>query len=99
MLNTAFTTRIGKVGSHYNIWKPFTSFLFDHLNYNCPGMIYVFLGTKAKEWEPLITNGQKLFASHPASAVYAKNNVWDSNDLFNKINDLSKQLFKSKFIW
>ena len=31
LLNTALTTTIGKSGQHYNIWKPFIAYLFDHL--------------------------------------------------------------------
>ena len=32
MLNTALTVEVGKIGSHYDIWKPFTAYLLDWLN-------------------------------------------------------------------
>lgn len=87
MLNTAFTTTIGEVGVHYGIWQPFIAFLLDILTCNRPGMVYAFLGNKAKAWaESVPDNNYKLFATHPASAAHSKLKKWDSGDLFNGIN-------------
>lgn len=100
-LNTAFTTQIGKIGCHYDIWTPFMAFLLDILDtYNC-GLIYVFLGTQAKAWSDHVSDHthHKLFANHPASAAYKKAHHWDSGDLFNEINKLVDRYYKSKIIW
>jgi len=88
MLNTALTVNIGKAGSHVDLWRDFTTFLFDLLNQR-PGLIYVFMGAKAKEWESYISteNNYKIFTKHPASAIYSKQ-VWDCNDMFNKVNQI-----------
>ena len=88
MLNTALTVEVGKIGSHYNIWKPFTAYLLDWLNNYNPGLIYVYMGKKAEEWSDLTTNTQyKFFVKHPASAAY-NGSKWDSDDIFNKISSI-----------
>lgn len=100
LLNTALTTTIGKVGTHYLIWQPFFAFLLDTLAYGNTGLIYVFMGNKAKEWNDSVPdNNHKLFVSHPASASYDKLEKWDSENLFGRINDLSVNHFKQKIIW
>jgi len=100
MLNTAFTTTVGKIGQHYDIWRPFTTFLFDILSTYNSGLIYVFLGKEAHAWSELISdNNHKIFVSHPASAAYKKQHEWDHDDLFNKINELSYKYYKSKIVW
>ncbi len=88
MLNSALTTTINKPGTHQLIWKPFTAALIDHLIWNKPGIIYVFLGKKAQEYADMIPdNHYKIFATHPASAAYTNQTDWDCNDLWNKINN------------
>lgn len=100
MLNTALTTSIGKVGTHYAIWNPFITFLLDYLTIHQPGLIYVFLGKKAAELSDLIPdNNHKLFVSHPASAAYQDLEKWGHDDVFNKISDLVQKQFNEKIIW
>lgn len=100
MLNTAFTTGIGKVGVHYAIWQPFMAFILDVLTFQNPGLIYVFMGAKAKEWADSIPeNNHKLFATHPASAAHNKSDRWDSGDIFNKVSELVKKNYKEEIIW
>jgi uracil-DNA glycosylase len=92
LLNTAFTTTVGSVGTHYAIWQPFMAFLLDILIFNRPELIYVFLGNKAKSWADSVPeNYVKLFAQHPAAAAHSKLEKWDSGDLFNKINKHLKE--------
>lgn len=100
LLNTAFTTRIGYIGSHYEIWKPFMVFLMDRLNHKKSGLIYTFMGKKAQEWIDYIPENSKLLTcSHPASAAYNKDDKWDSGDVFNKINHYCKESFNTEIIW
>lgn len=87
MLNTSLTTEIGKIGKHFSIWEPFTNYMLDMINSMDKSVIFVFLGKKAQEYEELISDKHvKLYASHPASAAYQKQQEWDCNDIFNKIN-------------
>jgi len=100
MLNSAFTTTIGKVGQHYELWQPFLAFLFDILCFQKPNLIYVFMGKKAQEWSDSIPdNNYKLFTTHPASAAHRDAEIWDSGDVFNKVNDLLIKNNQDKIIW
>lgn len=100
LINTALTTEINKSGSHYELWKPFLTFLLDYLTIHNPGLVYAFFGKKAQEWAEIIPdNNYKLFASHPASAAYKEQAIWDCNDIFNKISNLVEKQFNEKIIW
>jgi uracil-DNA glycosylase len=100
MLNTSLTTEVGKIGMHLEIWKPFVGYLFDMLNASKDEYVYIFLGKKAEAFEDLISDKHdKLFASHPASAAYAKAKQWDCNDVFNKANDILESKGKGKIVW
>lgn len=93
MLNTALTVEIGNIGSHYEIWRPFTTYLLDWLNVHKSELVYVYMGKKAEEWSSITDdNNIKFFVKHPASAAYT-GSKWDSKDLFNKIN------MHKKIIW
>jgi uracil-DNA glycosylase len=88
MLNTALTVEVGKIGSHYDIWKPFTAYLLDLLNSHNSGLIYVYMGKKAEEWSELTSDDNyKFTVKHPASAAY-NGSKWDSNDIFIKISSI-----------
>ena len=92
LLNTALTCQIDKVGSHYHIWADFIAYLMDMLNLTNTGLIFILMGKKAHELEPLIgSNHYVLKTTHPASAAYNKG-VWDCEDVFNKANKLIEQM-------
>jgi len=88
MLNTALTVEVGKIGSHYDIWRPFTTYLLDWLNSYNSGLIYVYMGKKAEEWSELTNdNNHRFTVKHPASAAY-NGSKWDSDDIFIKISSI-----------
>jgi uracil-DNA glycosylase len=99
LFNTALTVEIGKIGSHYDIWKPFTAYLFDYLNQNNSDLIYVYMGKKAQEWSDLTNDdNHKFFIKHPASAAY-NGSKWDSDDIFNKISLILNNKDKTIITW
>jgi len=98
MLNTALTCRVNEIGSHYHIWKGFTSFFLEHINNRHKDCVAVLLGKKAEEWASHLSNLHIIKASHPASAAYSKGS-WDSNDLFNKVNKRLEIIGKEPIIW
>jgi uracil DNA glycosylase len=64
------------------------------------GLIYVFLGNKAKEWHKIIpSTNYKFFATHPASASYTEHGNWDSGNLFNQINKVLNKIYGEQIIW
>ena len=99
MLNTALTCEIGKAGSHAELWRPFMTNLFDMLgNYNS-GLIYVFMGNKAKQWHSAVPpTNYKYFTTHPAAASY-NGGVWDSGNLFNNISTVIEKNYGETIIW
>lgn len=91
LLNTALTTQVDKVGTHYDIWKDFIMYVLDMLSLTNSGLIFILLGAKAQELEPVIGQSHYILkASHPASAAYTKT-TWDCNDVFNKANEILTQ--------
>ena len=98
LINTAFTVEVNKIGSHYNLWKPFTTYLFNNLNKDKKNTIFILMGKKAEEWETLLPDCKILKCSHPASAAY-KGGEWDHNDVFNKANLELKKQDKPLIIW
>ena len=100
LLNTAFTTTIGKPGAHQILWRPFMVQVIDSLIWEKQGLIYAFLGKKAQEYADLIPdNNHKIMVSHPASAAYEKLSEWDCEDMWNKINKYLEQDGKQRISW
>jgi uracil-DNA glycosylase len=100
LLNSSLTTEMNKIGKHYHIWNPFITFLIDMLNAYNPGLIYVFMGKQAQEWMDQVSdNNHKLICSHPASAAYNKEEMWNCNDVFNKTSKLVKDHYGQEIIW
>jgi len=88
LINSAFTTTIGKAGTHFEIWKPFMTFLLDTISNDYPDMIYAFLGKQSLKFYDCVSEESiKFQASHPAAAAHNSLNTWNSNDLFNNINE------------
>lgn len=99
MLNTALTVEVNNIGSHYNIWKPFTAYLLDWLNNYNPGLVYLYMGKKAEEWSEYTNNNNyKFVVKHPASAAY-NGGKWDCDNIFNRINEVVKSTNSDKITW
>lgn len=99
MLNTALTTEVGKIGKHYEIWAPFSAYLFDYLKNFDPGLVYVFLGKKSQEWSDMCgENCTKFMVSHPASAAY-NGSKWNSDGVFEKVQTTVKHLYNYTIHW
>jgi uracil-DNA glycosylase len=100
LLNTAFTTTIGKPGTHQLLWKNTFVNILDSIIWNRQDVVYVFLGKKAQEYADLVPdNNLKLFASHPASAGYSGEKEWNCEDIWNKINKYLQQNDQRKIHW
>jgi uracil-DNA glycosylase len=100
LLNTALTTEVGKVGQHYEIWKPFLAYLLDHLNCKQTGLVYIYMGKQAQEWSDSTSeNNFKFMISHPASAAYKKLSRWDSDNVFVKTREIIDKQFNYSIHW
>ena len=100
LLNAALTTTLTKVGTHYDVWRPFMKYVLDIINSYNPGMIYIFMGKVAQEFAPgLNNNNYKILASHPASAAHNGTETWDSGDCWNHANRILKSTNNLEIKW
>lgn len=100
LINVALTTTVGKVGTHYDIWKEFIDYLLDHINWKRSEVVFGLFGKIAVgRVKSLGGHVTKFSCTHPAFAAYQKTAKWDSGDIWNKIN---KQLIRqgsTEIIW
>jgi uracil-DNA glycosylase len=98
LMNAALTTEINKAGSHLELWKPFTKYVFTEI-LSVERVPTIFLGKDAAKFEkytaPLSWN---FVLSHPAAASY-KNTEWDSEGVFTKVNTILKDVNKCGIDW
>jgi uracil-DNA glycosylase len=101
LLNTALSTHVGKTGVHLELWRPFIRYVFNVLQMNNTGLIYILLGAKAKEWKAAINtqNNYVLDAMHPAACAYQGLKHWDCNKIFSKTNEILESQNESKILW
>lgn len=87
LLNSALTCEVGKVGSHFTIWKPFMEYFIEHISKSTSGIIYVLFGNQAKLFKPCIKGQQHIIEEyHPA--YYSRANKKMPYSTFTKINNI-----------
>lgn len=91
MINSAFTCEVGRVGSHYDIWKPFVSKLIHNVSSRDNGIIYVLFGSQAQSFKSDIVSSLKTIeVYHPA--YFARKGKKMPSSVFTDINqELKKQ--------
>lgn len=103
LLNQALSTHQGQSGTHLTLWYPFIKYVFNMLNKNNTGLVYILLGSKARQWRPLIDEKQNyvLEASHPASVWHTGKKEWDCNKIFSETNFIldRNQGEDAKILW
>ena len=100
LINSAFTTTINRSGSHFDIWKPFITFLLDTIGNDRPDIVYMFLGKQSVRYHELIPEDSiNFYAPHPASAAHNNLKNWESNELFIKVNEALIGLNKLPITW
>tara|TARA_R110002072_G_scaffold194076_1_gene351276 strand:- start:4976 stop:5656 length:681 start_codon:yes stop_codon:yes gene_type:complete len=98
LITTAQTCEVNKIGSHYDIWKPFTEYIFESINKIDKDIIFVLMGRKAEAWQ-LIIPGQKILkCPHPAAAAY-NGGTWKADNIFERVNDELDKQGKTCIIW
>jgi uracil-DNA glycosylase len=101
MLNTALTVEKDKVGSHYELWKPFTTYLFEEVfaKHN-KGLIFVLCGKESHYYEKFIFPHQHYIIKleHPAAAAHQLR-MWKHEKVFSSINKLVKENYRTEIVW
>lgn len=100
LLNTSLTTEVNNSGKHFNIWKPFITYLMDVLNSDNNGLIYILVGSKVQQWNDHINkNNYKLNCTYPTSAAYKGNKKWNCNNVFNDASEIVKSIYNINITW
>lgn len=95
MINTAFTCEVGRVGYHFDIWKPFTAKLIHNLSTKDGGIIYVLFGNQASSFKKYIVNSPKIIeVYHPA--YFARQNKKMPYSVFTELNQELYRLYGYK---
>jgi len=96
LLNSALTAEIGKKGRHYDLWRPFISYVVDMLSAKKEDMIFVLFGENAKKYQKLINkNKHTIFVLDMPNG----DESWDSQDIFNKLNTLLSERNQDTVVW
>lgn len=99
MINTALTCQLDRPSSHTSIWLPFTSFLFDMLNYENRGLVFVFMGTEAGKFSDLIGEQHyKIHVPHPAINS-PDGRTWNQLTLFSSIDRIMRENYQTDIQW
>ena len=95
MINTAFTCEIGRVGSHFDMWRSFTAKLIHNLSSRDGGIIYVLFGNQASSFKKYIVNSPKIIeVYHPT--YFARQNKKMPYSVFTEINQELQKLYGQK---
>lgn len=88
LLNAALTVEENKPGSHFDLWKPFTKYLFEEIftNYN-KGLIIVLCGKPTHYYERFINPLQHyIIKVESPSVAVGKGRKWRHEGVFSRIN-------------
>lgn len=103
LINCALTTLAGLTEQHFDIWAPFLRHVFNTLRNDNSGLIFIFLGKHAKQWQVLVNRNRNhvFHVIHPAAVRHTGRNVWDSEGVFLKTNELLEQANgpEAKILW
>lgn len=89
LLNIALTVEENTPNQHKGIWEPFIRYLLGYLNAYSRGLVFIFMGAKAREYEALIgPQHYKLFVEHPAAPTYRGGGPWKHENVFNRVNQI-----------
>jgi len=99
LINSAFTCQLDKPQSHGPIWQPFLSYLFDMLNFENRGLVFVFIGNQAGCLSQLIGDKHyKIHIPHPSEAVQ-EGKAWNHKGVFSKIDQVAKENYQTTILW
>ena len=95
LINSAFTCEVNKVGSHTNIWRPFTSKLIENISLKDNGLVFVLFGNQAQSFKPYIKGFHKIIkVPHPA--YFARRNEIMPYSTFTDINKYLKEQYNEE---
>lgn len=98
MINSAFTCEVNNIGSHFNIWKEFTSKLLNNISKYDNGFVFILFGKQAQSFKSdIVGNHLILEEYHPA--YYARNNSKMPDTIFLEANKYLKNKYGQTIEW
>jgi len=95
LINSAFTCKVNKIGSHLNIWKPFTAKLIENISSKNNGLVFVLFGGQAQSFQSFIKGFHKIIKiQHPA--YFARRNEIMPYSTFTEINKYLKAQYNEQ---
>lgn len=95
LINSAFTCKVNEIGSHINIWKPFTSKLIENISSKNDGLVFILFGNQAQSFKPYIKGFQKIIeVQHPA--YFARRNEIMPYSTFIEVNKFLKAQYNEQ---
>jgi uracil-DNA glycosylase len=99
MINSALTCKVGEVGSHTYIWRPFISSLLKNLSKYNTAIVYVLFGNQAKSFKNSINKNTNYIFEERHPAWYARNKEKMPKEIFDCINYVILGLYGEEFTW
>jgi uracil-DNA glycosylase len=93
LLNSALTVPVNAIRAPYDLYQPFITFILDVLNSLNQGLIFLFVGKEAQEYESLINDNRHFKYAMELSTSYG--NV----ETFNQIKDVLKTNYDITINW
>lgn len=100
LINSALSCTQGLSGSHTLLWLPFMKSFLSNLSKKKKGIVYVLMGTNAKNLSFAIDKegNHLLYTNHPS--YYARTDEPMPSDIWDKVNEiLTKQYEYEKIKW
>lgn len=88
LLNTALSCKVGRVGSHTLLWRPFIKSLLINLSRYHTGIVYVLMGTVAQSFEPYINKQFNHIVKIRHPSWYARQKTRMPSSIWQEINQL-----------
>ena len=90
LLNTALTVEHKRIGSHTELWRPFTKTVLDKIVKGRSGdcVVFVAMGTKAQAFvtAEMSSFHEVYYCAHPAADKYSDKRLFRGSGIFRKIN-------------
>lgn len=95
LINSAFTCKVNEIGSHLNIWRPFTAKLIENISSKDNGLVFVLFGGQAQSFKSHIKGFHKIIeVPHPA--YFARRNEIMPYNTFIEINKFLKAQYNEQ---
>ena len=88
LLNSALSCEVGRVGSHYLLWRPFITSFLTNLSKCSTGIVYVLMGSQAQSLESYINAESNFIIRIRHPSYYARTKTRMPSDVWQQVNNI-----------